>query len=93
MLRLYVWEECLCDYGAGIMFALAHNIKEARSLIKNKMKLDFLDKDKDYKIKLDFHDKYKDYKFFLHLYRVNSSLSGKPLIIKEPVAYYMVGSA
>lgn len=29
-LRLYVWENVLCDYSCGIMFALAHGVDEAR---------------------------------------------------------------
>ena len=29
-LKLYVWEGVLCDYSCGIMFALAHDVDEAR---------------------------------------------------------------
>ena len=32
-LTLYVWENVLCDYTCGIMFALAHDVEEARRLI------------------------------------------------------------
>lgn len=35
-LKLYVWENVLCDHTCGIMFALAHSIKEARKLIETK---------------------------------------------------------
>ena len=33
-LKLYVWENTLCVYTSGIMFALAYDEKEARRLIK-----------------------------------------------------------
>ena len=36
-LKLYVWENVLCDYTNGIMFAYAKNIDEARKLIGEKM--------------------------------------------------------
>ena len=29
-LKMYVWEDVLCDYSCGVMFALAHNVDEAR---------------------------------------------------------------
>lgn len=29
-LKLYVWENVLCDYSCGVMFALAHDVDEAR---------------------------------------------------------------
>ena len=32
-LKLYVWHDVLTDYTPGVMFALAHNIKEARKLL------------------------------------------------------------
>ena len=32
-LTLYVWENVSCDYTCGIMFALAHDVEEARRLI------------------------------------------------------------
>jgi hypothetical protein len=35
-MKLYVWENVLTDYTDGIMFALAANEEEARSLIKDK---------------------------------------------------------
>lgn len=35
-LKLYVWEDVLCDYTCGAIIALAHNVKEARQiLLKN----------------------------------------------------------
>lgn len=36
VLKLYVWEDVLCDYTYGIMFALAHNPEEAKELIIKK---------------------------------------------------------
>lgn len=33
MLKLYVWENVLCDYWAGVAFALAHSPDEAKRLI------------------------------------------------------------
>ena len=33
-LRLYVWENVLCDYTCGVMFALAYSMDEARELCK-----------------------------------------------------------
>lgn len=30
-LKLFVWEEVLCDYTCGIMFAVARNVAEARA--------------------------------------------------------------
>jgi len=33
-LSLYVWENVLCDYTCGVMFALAHDAEEARQLIR-----------------------------------------------------------
>jgi len=35
-MKLFVWEEILCDYSCGIGFALADNIEEARNLIIKK---------------------------------------------------------
>lgn len=32
-LKLYVWEGVLTDYTDGVMFALAHNVEEAREVI------------------------------------------------------------
>jgi hypothetical protein len=32
-LKLYVWEDVLCDYTCGMAVALAHNEDEARSLL------------------------------------------------------------
>jgi len=32
-LKLYVWEDVLCDYSCGVMFALAYDEDEARRLI------------------------------------------------------------
>lgn len=37
-MKLYVWHGVLWDYTAGVMFALAHNKKEARELITEHMK-------------------------------------------------------
>ena len=35
-LKLYVWEDVLHDYTAGMMVALAHNANEARVLLLEK---------------------------------------------------------
>lgn len=35
-LKLFVWEDVLCDYSSGIMFALAHDVDEARKVIIEK---------------------------------------------------------
>lgn len=35
-LKLYVWEEVLCDYKPGIMFAIASSIENARKQILEK---------------------------------------------------------
>jgi len=35
-LKLFVWEGVLTDYTDGVMFALAHNIEEAKDLIRQK---------------------------------------------------------
>ena len=32
-LKLYVWEGVLCDYTCGVIFALAHDVREARQLV------------------------------------------------------------
>ena len=32
-LKPFVWEDVLCDYTCGVMFALAHDVEEARALI------------------------------------------------------------
>ena len=32
-LRLFVWEDVLCDYTPGMMVALAHSADEARTLL------------------------------------------------------------
>lgn len=32
-LRLFVWEDVLCDYTCGIAFALAYDVDEARRLV------------------------------------------------------------
>lgn len=32
-LKLYVWEDVLCDHTCGVMFALAGSVDEARRLI------------------------------------------------------------
>ena len=41
--NLYVWENVLCDYIDGIMFAYAENVGHARRLILEKF--DFVDED------------------------------------------------
>jgi hypothetical protein len=33
-MKLYLWEGVLCDYTAGVMFALAESADEARELIR-----------------------------------------------------------
>ena len=33
-LKLFVWEDVLCDYGCGIILAVAEDIEEARKIIK-----------------------------------------------------------
>ena len=35
-LHLYVWEDVLCDYTSGVMFALAHSVDEARELLRKR---------------------------------------------------------
>jgi len=35
-LKLYVWEDVLCDYTCGMMVALATDVDEARRLIQLK---------------------------------------------------------
>jgi len=35
-LKLYVWENVLCDWTCGIMFALAYDVKQARKLIRER---------------------------------------------------------
>jgi hypothetical protein len=36
-LRLYVWENVLCDYSSGLAVALAHSAAEARQLLLAKI--------------------------------------------------------
>jgi hypothetical protein len=33
-LKLFVWKGVLCDYTSGVMFALAHDVEEARKVIQ-----------------------------------------------------------
>ena len=33
-LKLFIWREIRCDYSCGIGFAMAHNVEEAREVIK-----------------------------------------------------------
>ena len=35
-LKLFVWKDIRCDYTCGIGFALAHDVEEARNIIKEK---------------------------------------------------------
>lgn len=35
-MKLYIWNDVLCDYTCGVLFALAENVDEARELIFNK---------------------------------------------------------
>ncbi len=35
-LKLYVWEDVLCDYTAGVMFALAPDVETARTMLRTK---------------------------------------------------------
>ena len=42
-LKLYVWEDVLEDYRAGIMFALAENAEKAREEILKKMDYEHTD--------------------------------------------------
>lgn len=39
-LKLFVWENVLVDHTAGIMFALAENVEEAKKAILEKTKKD-----------------------------------------------------
>jgi len=39
-LKLFVWEDVLCDYTSGIMFALAYDVEGARKSILSKMDYD-----------------------------------------------------
>jgi len=32
-LKLYVWEDVLCDYTCGVIFALAETLDEAKELV------------------------------------------------------------
>jgi len=32
-LKLFVWHDVLCDYTCGVMFALAHDVDEAREAV------------------------------------------------------------
>ncbi len=34
MLMLYVWRDCLWDYGPGLAVAVAHDVAEARDLVR-----------------------------------------------------------
>ena len=46
-LKLFLWEDVLCDYTCGVCFALAENVDEARKLIieseENKYIVDLLE--------------------------------------------------
>ena len=32
-MKLYLWHDVLCDYTAGMAFAVAHSVEEARGLL------------------------------------------------------------
>ena len=36
-LKLYVWDDCLQDYGTGLMVALASSVDEARELLRERI--------------------------------------------------------
>jgi len=42
-LKLFVWEGVLVDFTAGMMVALAHDVEEARKLLKQKLLQDHLE--------------------------------------------------
>ena len=35
-MKLYVWEEVLCDWTCGVVFAMAYSVEEARKLVLDK---------------------------------------------------------
>lgn len=43
MLKLYVWENVLCNYSSGIAFALADTVESAREIILKKFENRFED--------------------------------------------------
>lgn len=45
VLRLFVWHDVLRDHYGGVMFALAHDVDEARELIRKTDRLAGEDKD------------------------------------------------
>lgn len=36
-MQLFVWDNVLCDYTDGLMFALAHSVEEARDLLREEV--------------------------------------------------------
>ena len=44
-LKLFVWEDVLCDYSCGVMFALAPDVETARKMILKEINTDELDQD------------------------------------------------
>lgn len=42
-IKLYVWEDVLCDYTCGMICILAHNLEEARELLEKKYPGYYLD--------------------------------------------------
>ena len=45
-MKLFVWEGCFCDYTCGLGVVLAHDVGEARKILKVKADCDFEDIDK-----------------------------------------------
>lgn len=46
-LKLFVWEDVLTDYTSGLMVALAHDVAEARELLRDKVGYDSADIDRE----------------------------------------------
>lgn len=76
-LKLYVWEDVLCDYTSGVMFALAESVEDARQQILKKGK----------KIALLTFGKVVDYE------TIERDLKQEPKVYKNKMGFFLFGGA
>lgn len=90
-LKLYIWEDVLCDYTCGVMFALAHNEDEARRLVLKSLRHSDDELDKAMQRIHDAIQSPDDEEIMKRLFYDEKDLLGKPRCITSPEGFYVYG--
>lgn len=97
-LKLYVWEDVLCNYSCGIMFALAHDVDEARREILESFgasEKENIDKSVDASMQRinDVIESPDSRKLKRRLYFDEEALVGEPRCITSPEGFNVAGGS